>query len=213
MIHIPNEVIFSVLRTLKHANPGDTYYENYMWHYNKRKETFFDIYHFSWSWAIQHHPKRILEIGTRTGISMCQLLSAYMDSTIIERIVSCDLFNDGFISPDLVRFNLRTLGIPETTINKIEFKVGDSKSMIPSLGEAKFDYILVDGDHSVEGARADLENVFPLIETGGVIVFDDITPDGMNLEPVWDTFIHSHPNDFDSSKDLNGKGIAWGIKK
>ena len=212
LTHIPNEMIFSILRTLKHANPGDTYYENYLWHYNKRKETFFDIYHFSWAWVIENQPKRILEIGTRTGISMCQLLSAYMESTIIERIISCDLFNDGFISPELVKFNLRYLGIPDATINKIEFKVGDSKETVPTIQE-KFDYILVDGDHSVEGAEKDLENVFPLIDTGGVIVFDDITGDGMGLEPVWDNFISAHPDDFDSHKDLNGKGIAWGIKK
>ena len=211
MLKIPNEVIFSVLRMLKRANPGDTYYENYMWHYNKRGETFFDIYHFAWAWAIEHKPRRILEIGTRTGLSLCQLLSAYMDTSTIERIVSCDLFNDGFISPELVKYNLRYLGISEDTINKIDFKVGDSKSTVPELKE-EFDYILVDGDHSPEGARADLENVKPLIAKNGVIVFDDITEDGMNLLPVWADFRDRYQHEFSWMDNQNGKGCAWAIK-
>ena len=212
MLNIPNEIIFTVLRVLKHANPGDTYYENYMWHYNKRKETFFDIYHFSWAWAIEHKPKRILEIGTRTGISLCQLLSAYMDTSIIERIVSCDVFNDGFISPDLVKYNLRQLSIPEDTINKIEFKVGDSKVTVPEL-EGEFDYILVDGDHSKAGAIADLENVKRLVTSGGVIVFDDITPDGMDLLDVWSNFKDKYKDEFEWYDNQNGKGCGWAVKK
>jgi predicted O-methyltransferase YrrM len=213
MIVIPNEVIFSILRTLKKANLGDTYYENYMWHYNKRQETFFDIYHFAWSWAIEHKPKKILEIGTRTGLSLCQLLSAYIDTSCIERIVSCDLYDDGFISPELVKYNLRYLGIPETTINQIEFQVGNSKQTIPLLTEREFDYILVDGDHSKEGARIDLENVKTMCTKGGVIVFDDIAPDGMDLLDVWTAFATKYASEFEFYTNMNGKGIGWAIRK
>jgi SAM-dependent methyltransferase len=209
---IPNEVIFLVLKVLKKLNPGDTYYENYLWHYNKRKESFFDIYHFSWAWAIENHPKRILEIGTRTGLSMCQLLSAYMDTTSIERIVSCDLFNDGFISPELVKLNLRHLYVPDSTIDKIEFMVGDSKQTVPTI-QGQFDYILVDGSHDKADAIIDLENVYKLIAPGGVIVFDDITPDRMDLLDVWHDFRSRHENEFTWNEDLNGKGLGWAIKK
>jgi len=213
MIHIPNEVIFSVLRTLKKANPGDTYYENYLWHYNKRKETFFDIYHFAWSWAIEHKPKRILEIGTRTGLSLCQLLSAYIDTSIIEKVVLCDLFNDGFISPELVKYNLRYLGILEETINKIDFQIGDSKITVPLLTESEFDYILVDGDHTKESARIDLDNVKKMCAKDGVIVFDDLSLDGMNLLDIWTEFQDKYKDEFEFHQDLNGKGIGWCIKK
>lgn len=212
MIKIPNEVIFSVLRTLKKANPGDTYYENYMWHLDKRGNSFFDIYHLAWAWAIEHKPKRILEIGTRTGISLCQLLSAYLNPDVsVERIVSCDLFNDGFISPDLVKYNLRYIGIPEGTINKIEFLVGDSKSTVPTI-KGEFDYILVDGDHSQEGALADLENARLLVAVGGIIVFDDITEDGMGLLPVWSDFRDRYQHEFTWMDNQNGKGCAWAVK-
>jgi predicted O-methyltransferase YrrM len=212
IINIPNEVIFSVLRTLKHANPGDTYYENYLWHYNKRKEKFFDIYHFAWSRALTHKPKRILEIGTRTGLSLAQLLSGYMDTSIIEKIVCCDIFADGYTSPELVQYNLRVLGIPEETIKKIEFKVGDSKVEIPKLVENIFDYILVDGSHDPNDAKTDLENVKSLVSQGGVIVFDDIDKDGMDLAPVWHEFMNKYKDEFEWFENYDGKGIGLAVK-
>lgn len=216
MVSIPNEVIFSILRILKRINPGDLYYEAYLGHLAKRKETFFDIYHFAWSWVIEHHPKKILEIGTRTGLSLCQLLSAYIDYSGIETIVSCDLFNDGFISPGLVKLNLKTLNIPQNIIDKINFITGDSRIEIPKYAKEhpddKFDYILVDGSHVEVDARVDLENVKPLVEKGGVIVFDDIDPDGMSLAPVWHEFMNMYKDEFEWHENYDGKGLGWGIK-
>jgi len=213
MLKIPNEVIFSVLRTLKQLNPGDTYYENYLWHLDKRGETFFDTYHFAWAWAIEHKPKRILEIGVRTGLSICQLLSGYLDHSVIERIVLCDIFADGYISPELVKLNATHLGLP---VDKMEFVVGYSKEKIPEFitnnPGYQFDYILVDGDHNPEGAKIDLENVKPLVAQGGVIVFDDIGPDGMNLLPVWEEFKTKYESEFTFNHDINGKGLGWAIK-
>lgn len=216
MRSIPNEVIFLVLRVLKKINPGDTYLENYRWHYEKRKESFFDTYHFAWAWALDNHPRRILEIGTRTGISMCQLLSAYMDYSMIDKIVCCDLFNDGFLSPELVKMNMRALLVPEDVINKVTFLTGDSKSTLLPLIQTEagtYDYILVDGSHDESDATVDLENARLLVAPKGVIVFDDVAPDGMNLLGVWNKFKEKYPNDFEYHEDMNGKGIGWALKK
>lgn len=208
---IPNEIIFSILRTICKQNPGDSYYQNYLWHYQKYGDKFYDTYHFAWERVIECRPRRILEIGTRTGISMAQLLSAYMDYSGIERIVSCDPFNDGYISPNLVKVNLGLVGIPDEVIDKIEFMVGDSKNIIPIL-EDKFDYILVDGSHDKKDAKQDLENVVRLVSDGGVIVFDDISVDGCDLIDVWNEFKHNHYDNFMWIENLNGKGIGYAIK-
>jgi len=216
IIRVPNAVIFSVLRTLKKVNPGDLYYENYLGHLAKRKEKFFDIYHFSWSWVIKHNPQKILEIGTRTGLSLCQLLSAYINYDKIVKVASFDLFNDGFISPGLVKLNLKALNIPQKIIDMVEFVVGDSKTTVPKYIQdnagIKFDYILVDGSHEVVDSKIDLENVRPLVEKGGVIVFDDIGPDGMNLKPVWEEFKENHNDEFEWHDNYDGKGIGWAVK-
>jgi predicted O-methyltransferase YrrM len=205
---IPNAVIFSVLRIIKQGNPGDTYYEAYKQHLEKRGDTFFDLYHFNWICGIERKPRHILEIGTRTGISICQLLSAYIDTSIIQRVVCCDVFNDGFISPELVKHNLKLCGIPKEVIEKIEFKVGDSKQTVPQL-EGTFDYICVDGSHERSDARADLENASKRVAQGGVIVMDDLAPDGCSLIDVWDAFKEAHRDEYDWNQDLNGKGLGW----
>jgi predicted O-methyltransferase YrrM len=217
MVTIPNEVIFNVLRILKKINPGDLYYENYLGHLAKRGDKFFDIYHLAWAWVIEHHPKRILEIGTRTGLSLAQLLSAYIDYNGIEKIVSCDLFADSFLSSGLVKLNLKTLNIPSSVIDKIEFLTGDSKQLIPRYvqnnPDVKFDWVLVDGSHERVDARLDLENVKSIVDVGGILVFDDLSPDGMNLEEVWNEFKLCYVDEFDWYEDLNGKGVGWAIKK
>ena len=212
MLKIPNEVIFSILRIIKQGNPGDTYYEAYKSHLEKRGDTFFDLYHFNWAWAIEHKPKHILEIGTRTGISICQLLSAYLNHSIIQRVVCCDPFNDGFISPELVKYNLKLVGVPEDCISKVEFKVGDSKVEVPKL-EGTFDYCLIDGSHERSDARVDLENASKRVAKDGVIVFDDIAPDGCSLIDVWEAFKDAHKDEYEFNEDLNGKGLGWAIKK
>lgn len=50
---------------------------------------------------------------------------------------------------------------------------GNSVDVIPTLVN-KFDIIYVDGDHSYEGAKKDLELSLPLLKEGGEIIVDDL---------------------------------------
>jgi predicted O-methyltransferase YrrM/ADP-heptose:LPS heptosyltransferase len=214
-INLPqiNSAIFNTLRILKKLNPTDTYLEAYQWHYGKRKELFMDTYHYMWYLGAVVKPKNILEIGTRTGLSICQLLSAYLDHKQIENIILCDLFNDGLCTPDVVIKSMKHLNIP---IDKVGFIVGDSLMEIPKLAseqpDLKFDYILVDGGHDKDIARMDLENSAGLLAKGGHLVFDDITPDGCSLQDVWDQFKETHPMEFQFFENHNGKGLGVGVK-
>ncbi len=204
-----NSAVFNTLRILKKLTPSDTYLEAYQWHYNKRKETFMDTYHFMWYLGSVVKPRRILEIGSRTGISICQLLSAYLDHSIIENVVLCDLFNDGLCTPELIFNNLKHLNIPT---DKVHFLVGDSLVQIPAYMQKfpndKFDFVLVDGNHDRDYAKQDLENAVKLIDIGGYILMDDLTEDGCNLHPVWDNFKDTYKNKFIFMEDHNGKGLG-----
>lgn len=201
-------VVFSVMRALKRVNKGDTYLENYYWHLAKNKEKFYDTYMFAWDWGVEHHPKRILEVGVRTGISICQLLSSYLYYDKLERVLLIDIFNDGFCSPELVKLNLHALNIP---LDKIEFKVGNSHQILPDLKHECFDYILVDGDHDKKGALCDLYDVTPLCVPGGVIVFDDIAKDGCALDDVWQEWKKDHTEKFDFYENYDGKGLGVAV--
>ena len=212
---LQHAAIFNTLRILKKQNPGDCYYENYLGHLARNGEEFYDLYMLLWEIGCDMKPKRILEIGTRTGISLCQLMSAYVDPSVIQKIVCIDPFLDEFTSPALVRKNLRCLNLPE---DKLEIEVSLSKPILEKMiyiDKERFDYILVDGDHSKEAAREDLEAAHDLIAEEGIIVFDDISdaPGECALIDVWENFKEKHRSNYEWHENMSGKGVAWAIRK
>jgi predicted O-methyltransferase YrrM len=57
----------------------------------------------------------------------------------------------------------------------VEFIDGDSRVELPKkIGELEYDLILVDGDHSYNGAWVDLWNSWKMLKEGGVMIFDDL---------------------------------------
>lgn len=207
-------VIFNTMRILKRLNPGDMYYEAYKGHLEKDGDNFYDLYMLLWEIGAERAPRRILEIGVRTGISLCQLLSSYIDNSIVEEIICVDPFIDEFLSDKLVQVNLKTLNLPA---DKVRFIVDTSGSAIPQLLQDKkrFDYILVDGDHSQEAARMDLEGAHHLCDKNGVIVMDDLStaPGECGLVVVWNAFKESHKTEYEFHENLSGKGVGWCVKK
>jgi len=117
-------------------------------------------------------PKSYLEIGVREGDSLKAVLFGH---SFITKLVLCDTWGGKYGGSGrgghkhIEKFlnNIRYDG-------EVKFLDGDSKYMIPTLDD-KFDLILVDGDHSYEGAYTDLNNTWKLLEEGGFLVFDDIT--------------------------------------
>ena len=215
-----NEKVLGVLRELKPHNLGDPYLENYLSHIGKWGGKFYDIYHFIWEWFAEHAPKRILEIGTWTGNSLGQVLRAHPSPSIIEVITTIDLFNKPETSPQIVRENMRLLGFAEDIISRIEILTGRSQEILaPSLlgvlvGGQIYDFILVDGAHSpLELPRQDLDNCAPLVAPGGVLVFDDIAPDGMSLDSVWQAFKADQDENWEWFENYDGKGVGYGIRK
>jgi len=214
---VVNATIFSTMRTLKKVNPGDTYLENYLWHFIKRGNSFVDYYHLLWHLGAQLELKNIMEIGCRTGISICQLLSAMIDLSEVD-VILFDIFADGFTSPEIVKMNMKALNLEPNTL---KFVIGDSATTLPEWkdspcdieGGIKFDYILVDGNHEKVAARTDLENVLSLTQPGTIILFDDIAEDGCNLNDVWSSFKSDHSGKFIWHENFDGKGIGVAICK
>lgn len=163
-------------------------------------------------WAGLHlQPKRILEIGTRNGGSLVQLLSAYHRFDGVSA-VCFDLWRE-IGSPRAVRANLQRLAIPD---HLVEFVSGDSTQTVPAWRQrhpqARFDYVLVDGGHDVQTASRDLQNVAGLVAPGGILIFDDIGPESYRLLPVWREFQAQHGADFAWFEKQWRKGVAWGIR-
>ena len=217
---IAEAAIFNTMRILKAVNPGDAYYENYL-DMKRRYPDFFDTYFLLWKIGATRPPKRILEIGTRTGISLCQLLSSMSREALdrIEKIVCVDPF-DEWTSPGLVRANLKHLNLNavglhgENTIRIETMKSEEYFAHADSEHKDQFDYILVDGDHSKEAAKKDLDAAHELLEKGGLIIFDDIStaPGECALLDVWQAFKSEHEGEYAFNESLKGKGVGVGIK-
>ena len=102
----------------------------------------------------------ILEIGVRTGISTAaMLLGLELNGG---HLYSLD------ISPDCVQ----AIGQhPQWTFIPADSKqVGEVLSRIP----ATLDILFIDGDHTYEGVKSDLDNYGYLVQSGGSIVCHDV---------------------------------------
>jgi len=189
-----------MVRLLSRRNRGDPYFDperlERLRAGGRRIQTnLFELWLFL-RWA----PATILEIGTRTGLSLATKL-AYLPAAHRATVLCLDPFLEQG-SPTLVKGNLRRLG---ARVDDVHFLIGDSKAALPALAAALpqlgFDYALVDGSHDPDDAHADLRNVLPMVAPGGFVVFDDAGPTapgvkGHDLIEVWRRALKAHEAEF-----------------
>jgi predicted O-methyltransferase YrrM len=101
--------------------------------------------------------KRGLEIGFAWSMSARAFLDTLPDATLL----SLDM-NDAMAKAK----SMKEYG------KRWELKLGDSSTLMKSLKE-KFDYIYIDGDHTYEGVKKDLDQASRLLAKGGQIICDD----------------------------------------
>ncbi len=150
-----------------------------------------------------------LEIGTYQGGSL-QVLSDHSES-----VISLD------IDP-LVAQNL------EGRFPNVEFRSGDSRTVLPRLVEElnasrrAVQFVLIDGDHSADGVRRDIESVLKLSvrERLVILMHDGFNPEcrrGMK-EAKWHDDRHVHYVELDftvgnfhaKAHDTAEPGSMWG---
>ena len=142
--------------------------------------------------AISHAdqlPTSYLEIGVSDGASLLTVLN----HAPIENLVLCDLWEpveggSGRGSHDHIAALLKNLMYE----GHVLYLDGNSHILLQTLEPSfQFDLITVDGDHTFDGATADLEHVWPHLRAGGTLVFDDLTRG--QLTRVWTEFSERHP--------------------
>ncbi|MFY0650420.1 MAG: class I SAM-dependent methyltransferase [Cyclobacteriaceae bacterium] len=106
-------------------------------------------------------PKYSLEIGTYKGGSL-QVISRYSEK------VHCVDINDNYVNDLSGKFE------------NVSFDIGDSKKIVPGLikeineSDISLSFVLIDGDHSEEGVRSDINNVLQIVPKEPIyIVFHD----------------------------------------
>jgi len=170
------------------------------------------LYRFLASHCRERSPERYLEIGTRDGGSLTVVLE---NSPALRRIVCADTWGGQWGGSSRGSHDhIEQLLALRLYTGSVQFLDGDSMQTIPTLRE-QFDLVLVDGDHSAEGARADLQNTWPLIRPGGCVAFHDIThPAHPDLLDCFAAFVAKRGDDVMSWRHiLEPYGVGVAVKR
>jgi len=155
-------------------------------------------------------PINYLEIGVRRGRSMAQVLAQSRQT----KAYGFDLWvpNYGGVDnpgPNFIISELKNLGIT----NLPKFIPGDSHATVPKFwsdpkNPELFELMFVDGDHSYEGAKKDLDICFAHLADGGTLVFDDIKhPSHPELKGLWEEYKVKY-SDYIFIEHLHGTGTG-----
>lgn len=143
---------------------------------------------FSCDWFSQHIPNwtrhlekfvgkdvSFLEIGSYEGRSSLWLMENILTNPK-SKLTCIDLWED---YPESERLGFKVTGKIEVFknnlskyIDRITMKQGSSFEIVPTLVD-QYDFIYVDGDHTVTGCWTDAINSFAKLKVGGVMIFDD----------------------------------------
>ena len=123
--------------------------------------------------------KSYLEIGTHYGHSLVTNLQSEYSS----KYMAIDLFKkwaDGTINDmkGLVDNNVKLFNKNNYECKVVKGNSKDSKilNIVKTYFNEGIDLLFIDGDHTYEGVKGDFELYFPLVNSGGYIVFDDYLP-------------------------------------
>lgn len=123
-------------------------------------------------------PRRMLEIGTANGGSLCAFMRVCAPDA---HVISIDLPHGKFGGGYPV-WKVPVYKAFATAPQRLDLLRGDSHASetlvnIKSLLQGEMlDFLFIDGDHSYDGVRQDFESYKSLVRPGGLIAFHDIAP-------------------------------------
>jgi predicted O-methyltransferase YrrM len=164
--------------------------------------------------ARELRPSVVYEIGTASGGTMWALARALRDEPPL--FVSIDLPGGPFSGGVTVEpAALRAL-LEDAADAPPRLVVLHGSSLEVDLPAERPDLVVIDGDHSAAGVRADWERYGPLVAAGGAAAFHDILPHpeatGVEVELVWDEVAAAEPLTLEivDCTDVGPAGNLWG---
>jgi predicted O-methyltransferase YrrM len=127
-----------------------------------------------------NNSQNILEIGTASGGSLfCLCKLAKNDATIISMDLPGGEFGGGYPEWKTSLYKMFNKKDQKLILLRCDSHLDESVKKIKEILNGKqMDFIFIDGDHSYEGVKKDLEIYSPLVRKGGIIAFHDIAPNG-----------------------------------
>ena len=156
--------------------------------------------------AVKEKNLRVLEIGTLFGIGLtaiyehCKPRFDSVQLTAIDPLDGYygtdvrDVLTDEPISELIFRENLATAGVAEKDCTLIKGKSSEVSTIGISTAMPLHDVLIIDGDHSYEGVKADFINYLPSVKVGGYIIFDDYgASEWPGVKEFVDEGVHKNP--------------------
>jgi predicted O-methyltransferase YrrM len=124
------------------------------------------------------HNVNFLEVGSYEGKSTCYMLDNFLQGSN-SKIYCVDSWEGGFEHAS-TNFNIIFDRFKNNISNhndKVEILKGNSYDQLMTLRDKKehFDFIYIDGGHTVKDVLNDLVLTFPLLKSGGIMAMDDYT--------------------------------------
>ncbi len=113
---------------------------------------------------LEHMPKRAT--CAEVGILHCEYSQKIADVTAPKKLHLID------INADFVRGARKTFA-EKIDNGQVEVHLGNSPEVIRSMPDYYFDWLYIDGDHSYEGTRTDLEAALPKLKAEGLLALND----------------------------------------
>ena len=157
-----------------------------------------------------------VEIGVHYGHSLSSIGYAFSNKTLI----GIDLFDQewfkkhGSVIDDvykLVEDNIDKFS-PSDKNNEFHLIKGDSRNrytlqkLEDCLNNRKIDLLYIDGEHTVEAVKSDFELYFPLVKSGGLIVFDDYFPKNSEVYQAVNDICQRYKNELNVIGLVEDKG-------
>lgn len=159
----------------------------------------------------QRAPSKILEIGTANGGTLFLFARvAAPNATLLSLDLPAGNYGGGY-SPIRIPLYLSFARNKQ----KIFLLRGNSHDrsnvdrVTNRLGEAKLDFLFIDGDHSYEGVKKDFELYSPLVRSGGVIAFHDVASHAASDACDVDRFWNEIKNNFKHLEIIESQDQGW----
>ena len=133
-----------------------------------------------------------LEIGSAEGSSAIGIIETVLTDTS-SKVTCVDTWDpvpmNGFFPDDFeTNFNNNT----QQYANQIIKVKSNSVTWLTANQDKRFDFIYIDGDHSYEGCKSDIELSWNLLKPGCWMAIDDYNFDGVGA--AVNEFVNSHNN-------------------
>ncbi|MXN67191.1 glycosyltransferase [Stappia sp. GBMRC 2046] len=124
------------------------------------------------------------DFGTRVSLTLIDPLDGYYNA-------GADSATGMPVNRDVLEGNLSALSIPESDYRIIQH-YSDSEEALGMAGDRLYDFVLIDGDHSLAGVTRDFELYGDMVRPGGLLVFDDYdTTDWPAIKPFVDDVVRA----------------------